>query len=129
MIFYVEKVMPEVPDAQAPSTEEVKLSNEPQPQPSEVELDRQTVESAPSEGGNVVPVEPVEGLEDPQSKDRPYKEGDSFSFTAPNGESYSIAVVKVEGDQITLQNSTPGTEPIELSLKAAQEILESPARD
>ncbi len=135
--------MPEVPDQQAPSSEEAKLGADQLPQPSEATLDQQTVEQqqnqvdpdliigdpAPSEGGNVVPVEPSEGLQDPQSSPKPeYKEGDSFSFTAPNGESYGIAVVKVEGDQVTIQNSTPGTEPITLPLEKVREILESPAR-
>jgi len=126
--------MPEVPTDQAPSTEEVKLSNEPQPQPSEADLDKETVElqrtKTPSEGGNVVPVEPNEGLTDPDSSSpqAEYKEGDSFSFTSPSGESYSLTIMKVEGDQITLQNSTVGTEPVTLPLEEAKAILESPAR-
>lgn len=132
--------MPEVPDAQGPSTEEVKLSteSESQPQPSNLDLDKQTVEQQqpspnqpssvpPSEGGNVVPIEPEVGVVGDDAP-IPYKEGDSYSFTAPNGESYSIMVTKVEEDKITLQNSVAGTAPITVSLKQAQEILESPAR-
>jgi hypothetical protein len=131
--------MPEVPDSQAPSSEEVKLSNDIVP-PSELDIDKETVQQQPdetdqpsqvppSEGGNVIPVEPVEGLKDPsQSKQLEYKEGQYFSFTAPNGESYGITVTKVEGDQITLQNSTPGTTAVTLPLEQAKEILESPAR-
>lgn len=118
--------MPEVPDQQAPSKEEVKLTNEPIPQPSEAELDKQVVEqSAPSENGNVVPVEPEEGI---VGNNAPYKEGDAFSFSAPSGESYSILVTKVEGDQVTLQNSAPDSAAITLPLEEARKILESDAR-
>ncbi len=129
--------MPEVPNEQAPSREEVKLSSDPQPQPSEATLDQQTVDQQgeqpsqvpPSEGGNVVPVEPVEGLQDPDSSQKPeYKEGESYSFTAPNGESYSITITKIEGDQVTLQNSTLGAAPVTVGYEQAKEILESPAR-
>jgi hypothetical protein len=130
--------MPEVPIDQAPSTEEVKLSTENQP-PSNLELDQQLAQQQqpeqpnqvpPSEGGNVVPVEPSAGLTDPDSSSpQPeYKEGDSFSFTSPSGESYSLTIMKVEGDQVTLQNSTVGTEPVTLPLEEAKAILESPAR-
>lgn len=116
------KIMPEVPDQQAPSKEEVKLTNEPLPQPSEAELDKQVVEQKPAD---VVPVEPEEGN---SSDNSPYKEGDAFSFSAPSGESYSILVTKVEGDQVTLQNSAPDSAAITLPLEEARKILESDAR-
>ena len=101
--------MPEVPSAQSSSTEEVKLTNELLPQPSEADLDKA-----------VAPV-----VEDQAS---PYKKGDVFYFTAPNGESYSISVVSVDGSTVSIQNSTPGTEPVSLPVTQAQEILESAAR-
>lgn len=132
--------MPEVPEQQSPSQEEVKMAKKSQvPQPSEADLDKQTAQQqpeqlsqqTPTEGENVVPVEPVEGLEDPDS-DSPnepqYEEGFTVNFTSPAGESYSITVTKVEGDQITLQNSTPGAAASTVSLEQAKEILESPTR-
>jgi hypothetical protein len=103
--------MPEVPDSQAPSSEEQQLSSE------------ALVASQEAEAVAEMPAEEKEALEN-----SPYKEGDVYSYMNPAGQSYQIKVESVNGDMITIRNTTVSAEAQEVSLDEAKTILDSAAR-